>query len=63
LPDLTVTVDDLLTEGDRVVAVLTFTGTSANGEPVTWSQVDIHRIADGLLAEVLSVGGPPAAGE
>lgn len=62
-PDLAVTVDDLLAEGDRVVAVVTFTGTPANGEPVTWSQVDIHRIADGLLAEVLSVGGPPAAGE
>ncbi|MFO7635625.1 MAG: nuclear transport factor 2 family protein [Caldilinea sp.] len=63
LPDLTVTVDDLLTEGDRVVAVVAFTGTPTDGDPVTWSQVDIHRVADGLLAEVLSVGGPPAAGE
>lgn len=62
-PDLSVTVDELLIEGDRVIAVVTFTGTPANGEPVTWSQVDIHRIADGLLAEVLTVGGPPVAGE
>lgn len=62
-PDLTVTVDSLLTEGDRVAAVVTFTGTPAGGEPVTWSQVDIHRIADGLLAEALSIGGPPTAGE
>jgi predicted ester cyclase/ketosteroid isomerase-like protein len=62
-PDLTVTVDDLLTEGDRVVAVVTFTGTPASGDAVTWSQVDIHRIADGLLAEVSHIGGAPMAGE
>jgi predicted ester cyclase len=62
-PDLTVTVDNLLAEGDRVAAVLTFTGTPASGEPVTWSQVDIHRIADGLLAEAWRIGGPPVAGE
>jgi predicted ester cyclase/ketosteroid isomerase-like protein len=62
-PDLTVTVDNLLTEGDRVAAVLTFTGTPASGEEVTWSQVDIHRIADGLLAEAWRIGGPSVAGE
>lgn len=62
-PDLTVTVDDLLTEGDRVVAVVTFTGTPAGGDAVTWSQVDIHRIDGGLLAEASHIGGPPSAGE
>ena len=62
-PDLAVTVDHLLVEGDQVVAVLTFTGTPDGGEPITWSQVDIHRIVDGLLAETSHVGGPPATGE
>lgn len=62
-PDLAVTVDHLLVEGDQVVAVLSFTGTPAGGEPITWSQVDIHRLADGLLAETSHFGGPPATGE
>lgn len=62
-PELTATVEKLLVEGDQVVAVLTFTGTPAGGEPVTWSQVDIHSLADGLLAETSHFGGPPTAGE
>ncbi|MCW5841982.1 MAG: nuclear transport factor 2 family protein [Caldilinea sp.] len=62
-PELTATVDRLLVEGDQVVAVLTFTGTPAGGEPVTWSQVDVHRLADGLLAETSHFGGPPAGAE
>ena len=41
---------------------MTFTGTPANGEEVTWSQVDIHRIADGLLAEAWRIGGPSVVG-
>ncbi len=62
-PDLAVTVDHLLVEGDQVVAVLTFTGTPAGGESITWSQVDVHRLADGLLAETSHFGGPPASAE
>ena len=62
-PDLAVTVDHLLVEGDQVVAVLTFTGTPSGGEPITWSQVDIHSIADGLLVETSHFGGPPASSE
>lgn len=62
-PDLTAAVDDLLTDGDRVVAVVTFTGTPPGGEPVTWSQVEIHRIDGGLLAGVTQIGGPPAGEE
>jgi ketosteroid isomerase-like protein len=62
-PDLTATVDDLLVDGDRVVAVVTFTGTSGSGETVTWSQVEIHRIVDGLLAGATQIGGPPASDE
>ena len=62
-PELAVTVDHLLVEGDQVVAVLSFTGTPEGGEPITWSQVDIHSIDDGLLAETSHFGGPPATGE
>ena len=62
-PELAVTVEHLLVEGDQVVAVLSITGTPAGGEPITWSQVDIHSIVDGLLAESSHFGGPPATGE
>ena len=57
-PSLTATVDQLLVDGDQVVAIVTFAGTSAGGAPVSWTQVDIHRIADGLLAETIRSGGP-----
>ncbi len=62
-PDMAVTVEHLLVEGDQVVAVLSFTGTPEGDEPITWSQVDIHSIADGLLAETSHFGGPPTVGE
>ena len=62
-PELTATVDRLLVEGDQVVAVLTFTGTPEGGEPVTWSQVDVYSLADGLVAATSHFGGPPAGAE
>lgn len=56
--NLTVTVEHLLVEGDYVVAVVTFVGTSAGGAPMTWTQIDIHRIVNGLLVEARRSGGP-----
>ncbi len=58
-PDLRVTNDDLIAEGDRVVNRATFSGTHkgdflgvpATGKSVTWSAIVIIRIAGGKIAE------------
>ena len=59
VPDLTVTVEDLISEGDRVVARVSFSGTQAGelfGIPATGKQfrieaIDILRFENGLVAE------------
>jgi steroid delta-isomerase-like uncharacterized protein len=59
LPDLTVTADDIVTEGDRVAARFTtrgthtgeFLGIAGTGKPVVMGGFGIFRIVDGLLAE------------
>lgn len=58
-PDLAVVAEDLVAEGDRVVARVTITGThrgrfmgvEPTGKPVTIRSVDIWRIEDGRLKE------------
>ena len=58
-PDIRVTIDDLIAEGDKVVAHLTFRGThegefqgiQATGKKVTWSGIWIYRVADGKFVE------------
>jgi steroid delta-isomerase-like uncharacterized protein len=58
-PDLTVTVDQLVAEGDWVVAKLTsrgthlgaFAGLSPTGRVVTWTGVGIRRVVDGRIVE------------
>lgn len=75
IPDFVLTVDDVIAEGDRVVIRWTLRGT-AQGEsgpvPVTFTGIDIFRIADGKLAELWQItddlglqaqlAGTPAAG-
>src|SRR4051812_32729883 len=63
LPDLQATLEDLVTEGDRVVARLTTTGThlgseipflrgiAPTGRPVEWSQHHSFRLVNGKIAE------------
>ena len=55
IPDFVLTDDDEIAEGDRVVIRWTLRGT-AQGEagpvPVTFTGIDIFRIADGRLAEL-----------
>lgn len=56
-PDLRVTVEDLLAEGDRVVARLLLSGTHrgtlagrrATGRSVTWRSVRFYHLADGKV--------------
>jgi predicted SnoaL-like aldol condensation-catalyzing enzyme len=50
LPDLQVTIDQQVTEGDKVVTVATNRGTTT-GKPISWVQITIDRIVDGKIAE------------
>ena len=58
-PDLTMTVHDLIAEGDKVVARLTargthqgsFRGIAPTGRVVEWTGIRIFRIAEGKIAE------------
>ena len=58
-PDVHVSVDDLVSEGDKVVCRLTFTGThrgeyqgiASTGKSVAWTGIWIYRVADGKFVE------------
>ena len=58
-PDASVSVEDLIAEGDRVVARVTtsgthggeFMGSPATGKRISVQEVDILRIEDGKIAE------------
>jgi steroid delta-isomerase-like uncharacterized protein len=63
LPDIHVAVEDLIAEGDKVVARNTVTGThqgeyrglSPTGKSVTYNEIFIFRFADGRIAEIWGV--------
>ncbi|HEY3107836.1 MAG TPA: ester cyclase, partial [Chloroflexota bacterium] len=58
-PDLRVTLEDVVAEGDRVVTRFTargtqqgtFLGVPPTGKAVTVSAVHVDRVSDGLIAE------------
>jgi len=58
-PDLHATIDDMIAEGDKVVARVTICGTNhgsfmgmpPTGKQATWSLIDISRIANGKMVE------------
>jgi steroid delta-isomerase-like uncharacterized protein len=58
-PDLQFTVEDIVTEGDKVCVRYVgrgtqqgeFAGLPASGKPVHFTGIDIFRIADGQMAE------------
>lgn len=62
-PDLRVELDDLIAEGDRVVACNTVTGTHRGeymgipptGKSVTYNEIFVFRVADGRIAETWGV--------
>ena len=62
-PDLHVTVEDLIAEGDKVVARNSVTGTHQGeymglpptGRTVTYNEIFIFRFADGRIAETWGV--------
>lgn len=59
-PDLHITTDDLLAEGEKVVKIWTansthkgaFMGIPATGNPVVVKGIEMFRIADGKIAEL-----------
>ncbi len=61
-PDVSVTVEDLLADGDRVIERTTATATHTgefNGIPPTngqviWTEIHIYRLEDGKIAELWS---------
>jgi predicted ester cyclase len=50
-PDLHVTQDDLLVDGDKVTARLTVKGTGAGGQPLDTTEIQVFRIRDGRIIE------------
>ncbi len=58
-PDLVITVEDIVAEGDRVVVRLRFTGThqgpfqgmAPTGRSIDFGAIRIYRLADGLVVE------------
>jgi steroid delta-isomerase-like uncharacterized protein len=62
-PDLHITIEDLIEEGDKVVARNTVTGTHRGdymgipptGKSVTYNEIFIGRFADGRIAETWGV--------
>jgi steroid delta-isomerase-like uncharacterized protein len=62
-PDLHITIDDLIAEGDKVVARDTVTGThqgeymglSPTGKSITYNEIFICRFAGGRIAETWGV--------
>ena len=63
LPDLHLTVDDLLAEGDKVVSRNTVTGTHQGeyrglpptGKSITYNEIFIFRLANGRIVEIWGV--------
>jgi steroid delta-isomerase-like uncharacterized protein len=62
-PDLYITTDDLIAEGDKVTKVWTancthkgdFMGIPATGKPVSVKGMEVFRIEDGKIAEIWSI--------
>jgi predicted ester cyclase len=52
-PDLHITTEDLVAEGDKVAARITIKGTHApTGKQATWTATGIVRITDGKIVEM-----------
>ena len=59
IPDLHVTVDHWILDGDMVTSIVTFSGThqaemmgvAPTNKPVTWTHIDVHRVKNGKIVE------------
>lgn len=67
LPDLSLTVEDLIADGDRVAVRVTYSathtgevlGVPTTGKNVTWPEIDIFRIEDGEIGEIGEIWASP----
>lgn len=61
-PDVHATIEDLLSDGDKVIERTAargthrgeFNGVPATGKTVTWTEIHIYRVAEGRIAELWS---------
>lgn len=56
-PDLRVSIDDLIAEGDKVVIRTTWRGTRPSGQQSARTMIQIFRITDGKFVEEWNEGG------
>lgn len=63
-PDVNITINEMIAEGNRVAMHWTFTGTHrgefqgipATGKAVSWTGIDIYTVMDGKIVEHMRVG-------
>jgi predicted SnoaL-like aldol condensation-catalyzing enzyme len=55
-PDLHVSIDDLIAEGDKVVIRTTWRGTRPSSQQAARTMIQIFRLADGKIAEEWNEG-------
>jgi len=51
MPDLRATPEEMLVDGDRVIALYTISGTHYSGHAVTIRGIDMFRLSDGKIIE------------
>jgi predicted ester cyclase len=51
IPELHVTIEDMIAEGDKVVCRNAWRGTTKSGRPVEFKGIVIWRLADGKIVE------------
>lgn len=55
-PDLSVSIDDVIAEGDKVVIRTTWRGTRPSGQQSARTMIQIFRLANGKIAEEWNEG-------
>ena len=55
-PDLSVSIDDLIAEGEKVVIRTTWRGTRPSGQQTARTMIQIFRLADGKFVEEWNEG-------
>jgi steroid delta-isomerase-like uncharacterized protein len=63
-PDVAITINEMIAEGNKVAMHWTFTGTHrgefqgipATGKAISWSGIDIYTVMDGKIVEHTRVG-------
>ncbi len=62
-PDFRITIEDLIAEGDKVVAHMVFSGTNdgpflgrpSTGKSASWTAIRIYHLADGKIVDTVAM--------